>query len=357
MRMDTLAAMSAKAPLILSYTGIAPKFAGPLAHAGAGSAVLGRVTLGERAWLGALSVIRADGHFVTAGDDLHLGPRSTLHINHEIFPCILGDRVTIGENACVHACTVGSDVVVGDGGVILDGAVVGDNVAFEPRATVFPNKQIAGGFLYAGSPAQPVRELGPGEVAERRAQIIARSCKASAESRRTLAPGSDVHPSVFIAGTATVKGRLIAAESSSIWYSNDFDAGDAAISIGARTDIQDNTVIRCTTGQGVTLGRDSAVGHNVTIHDCVIGDETLIGIGSFVAPGTVIGDRVLLAAAAKTTPGQVLESGWMYGGSPARKMTAMDDSRLAMTRLIVGLYCEYAKTFKALERELVGASA
>ena len=113
-----------------------------------------------------------------------------------------------------------------------------------------------------------------------------------------MAAGSDVHASVFIASTANVRGRITAEESASVWYSNTLDAGAAAISIGARTNIQDNTIIRCTTAQGVRIGRDSAVGHNVMIHDCVIGDRTLIGIGSTVAAGTVVGDRVLLAAAA-----------------------------------------------------------
>ncbi len=65
--------MSSSAPLILPFANIQPDIAGPLLHAGPGSAVLGRVTLGRNAWLGALSVIRADGHFVTVGDDFHLG--------------------------------------------------------------------------------------------------------------------------------------------------------------------------------------------------------------------------------------------------------------------------------------------
>ena len=158
-----------------------PASPGRLLHAGAGSAVLGRVTLGRNAWLGALSVIRADGHFVRVGDDFHLGARSTLHINHEIFPCIVGDRVAVGRNACVHACTVGSDVVIGDDVVILDGAVVEDNVVLEPGSTVFPNKRVPGGFLYAGSPAKPVRALGAGEVAERRQQMSAEpdDCRAA----------------------------------------------------------------------------------------------------------------------------------------------------------------------------------
>ena len=170
-RLRNLAGMSARAPHILPYGGVSPSFATPPMHAGVGSAVLGRVTVGRNAWLGALSVMRADGHFVRVGDDFHLGARSTLHINHEIFPCIVGDRVSVGRNACVHACTVGSDVVVGDEVVILDGATVDDNVVLEPGATVFPNKTVPGGFVYAGSPAKPVRPLAAGEVAERRAKM------------------------------------------------------------------------------------------------------------------------------------------------------------------------------------------
>jgi carbonic anhydrase/acetyltransferase-like protein (isoleucine patch superfamily) len=349
--------MTSAAPHILTYAGVQPSFAGPLLHAGAGSVVLGRVALGRNAWLGALSVIRADGHFVRVGHDFHLGARSTLHINHEIHPCIVGDRVAVGRNACVHACTVGSDVVIGDRVVILDGAVVEDNVVLEAGSTVFPNKRIASGFVYAGSPAKPVRALLAGEVEERRGALIAErdNDEPSIKAPVTRAVGSDVHASVFIASTATVTGRLVAAESASVWYSNDFDAGDAAITIGARTNIQDNTTIRCATTQGVSIGHSSTVGHNVTIHDCVIGNQTLIGIGSTVAPGTVVADRVLLAAAARTTPGQILESGWMYAGNPARRFAPLDEVKDAMTALIVLQYCQYALDFSALERAAAAA--
>ncbi len=340
-------------PHILPYAGIEPSFATPPVHAGAGSVVLGRAALGRNAWLGALSVIRADGHFVRIGHDFRLGARSTVHINHEIHPCIVGDRVTVGRNACVHACTVGSDVVIGDHVVILDGAVVEDNVVLEPGSTVFPNKRIAGGSVYAGSPAKPVRALGAGEVAERRRTMIdaPESSAISVEPPAAKpAAGSEVHASVFIASTASVAGRLVAAHSASIWYSNDFDAGNAAITIGARTNIQDNTTIRCATAQGVSIGSASTVGHNVTLHDCTIGAKSLIGIGSTVAPGTIIADRVLLAAAARTTPGQILESGWMYAGSPARRFAPLDEIKDALTALIVLQYCQYAQDFSALER-------
>ena len=344
-------------PLMLPYADISPSFASPLLHAGEGSAVLGRVTLGRDAWLGALSVIRADGHFIRVGDEFHLGSHSTLHINHEIFPCIVGDRVAVGRNACVHACTVGSDVVIGDGVVILDGAAVEDNVVLEPGSTVFPNKRVPGGFLYSGSPAKPVRSLAAGELANRRAAIIGerRAGDGSAPLPAAIPAACDIHPSVFIAGTASVRGRLFAAEGASIWYSNNFDAGSAAISIGARTNIQDNTVIRCSTQRGVSIGHASTVGHNVTIHDCVIGNSTVIGIGSWVAPNSIVGDRVLLAAAARTLPGQVLESGWIYAGSPARKFAPLDAAKKDLTDLIVMQYCHYARDFSALERKALSA--
>jgi gamma-carbonic anhydrase len=347
-----VAGMSQPAPYVLPYAGVSPTFAAPPHYAAAAAAVLGRVTVGRGAWLGALSVIRADGHFVRVGDDFHLGPRSTLHIFHEIFPCIVGDRVSVGRGACVHACTVGSDVVVGDGVVILDGAVIEDNVVLEAGATVFPNKRVPGGFLYAGSPAKPQRALATGEAAERRARMAYDDGSDVASAPRSaIAASSQVHPSVFIASTAAVRGRLIAAEGSSIWYSNGFDAGEAAISIGARTNIQDNTIIRCSTPRGISIGHDSTVGHNVTLEDCVIGNGSLIGIGSVVAAGTVVEDRVLLAAAARTAPGQVLESGWMYAGSPARRMAKLDGGKHALIDIIIGQYCQYARDFLALERE------
>jgi carbonic anhydrase/acetyltransferase-like protein (isoleucine patch superfamily) len=342
-------------PLILPYDGISPSFGSAPLHAGAGAAVLGRVTLGENCWLGALSLMRADGHVVQVGDDFHLGPRSTLHIAHEVFPCLVGDRVTIGENSCVHACTVGNDVVVGDNVVILDGATVEDNVVFEAGATVFPGKRVTGGHVYAGSPAKPVRPLAPNEISERRAtmQRVHAKSDSTIPPRQAPARESQIDPSVFIASTATIKGRLRAAPSSSIFFSNDFDAGDAVISIGEKTNIQDNTIIRCSTAQGFSIGRDSTIGHNVLLHDCSIGDESLIGIGSVVAGGTIVGDRVLLAASARTIPGQELESGWLYAGNPARKLSPLDKSKQHMIAFTIWTYCQYSQAFKAAESALL----
>jgi carbonic anhydrase/acetyltransferase-like protein (isoleucine patch superfamily) len=345
------------APLILSYAGNSPAFTTPHLHAGTGSAVLGRATLGRNAWIGDFAVIRADGHVVKVGDDFHLGARSTLHIAHDRFPCIVGSHVTVGDDACVHACVVGDNVFVGDRSVILDGAIVGDNVIFEPGSTVFPGKRIDGGHLYAGTPAKMVRPLEAGEVAARREELVRNHERTTPQAPATISLSADskVDASVFIASTARVLGKLIAAPSTSIFFSNDFDAGDAVITLGERTNVQDNTIIRCTTAQGVTIAPDTTVGHNVTIHDCTIGSHSLIGIGSFVAAGTIVEDHVLLAASARTQPGQVLESGWLYAGNPAKKLAPLDQGKRAMIGVIIEHYCQYARDYKALESEPVTA--
>jgi carbonic anhydrase/acetyltransferase-like protein (isoleucine patch superfamily) len=134
-------------PYVLPYQGVSPQFATPPECCGADAAVLGRVTLGRNARLGTSCVIRADGDIVRAGDDFSLGDRSTVHIEHDLLPAIIGDRVTVGANAVVHACTVMNDVVVGDGAVVLDAAIVSDNVVLEPNSVVFPRARLESGKL------------------------------------------------------------------------------------------------------------------------------------------------------------------------------------------------------------------
>jgi carbonic anhydrase/acetyltransferase-like protein (isoleucine patch superfamily) len=246
---------------------------------------------------------------------------------------------------------LGSNIIVGDRTVILDGAIIGDNVIFEPGSTVFPGKRIDGGHVYAGSPAKMVRPVEAGEVAKRRDAMLAAHKDKTTIGGSSIAASSQIDPSVFIASTARVRGRVIAAAGTSIWFSNDFDVGEAGVSIGLRTNVQDNTVIRASS-RGVVIGADTTVGHNVTIEDSSIGNHCLIGIGSFVARDTVVEDHVLLAASARTEPGQVLESGWLYAGTPAKKLAPLDQGKREMIPIIITHYCQYAADYKAAEEAL-----
>ena len=334
--------------LILPFAETDPTFAGPPTFAGSRSAVLGRATIGTGAWLGASSVVRADGNVVRLGDDVHLGPRATVHIVHDRLPALVGHNVTAGENTVIHACTVGDDCVFERDVVVLDGARVDAGVLIEACATVFPRKVLESGWIYAGSPAKPVRELAPGELAERRAAIRARDGSAV----RPALPDGPPPPlgeDVFVANTARWSGRVSFAAGSSLFFSCVADAGSGSIAVGENTNVQDNTIIRAGTGEAL-IGRDVTIGHNVQIGAARIGSRTLIGMGAHIADGVRVEDDVLLAAGTMTEPRQVIESGWLWGGRPAKKLSPMDAPRRDGMREIIEEYRGYGRTYARLQR-------
>jgi carbonic anhydrase/acetyltransferase-like protein (isoleucine patch superfamily) len=223
-------------------------------------------------------------------------------------------------------------------------------VALEPRSAVFPRAKLESGKLYAGAPARPVRDLRPGEAAER-AAAIRRRVGMAPSAARSLAEG-DIHASVFVAATARLRGRIFAAKDSSIWFGCDFDAGDGEIVIGQGANIQDNTLIRCRPGNRFVIGEDSTIGHNVTLGDCTIGAGALIGIGAIVANGTIVENGAFLAAGAETAEGQVLEGGYLWGKRPAVKIAPLDAAKRELMRIIPPLYVGYARSFDAAQRSL-----
>ena len=331
--------------LVLPFHDILPSFAGEPVFAGPRSAVLGRATIGAGASLGEDSVVRADGDEVRIGLNVHLGHRATVHIVHEALPCLIGDDVTVGANAVVHACTVGDRCVIEDDVVILDDATVAPDVLLEKGATVFPRKHLPGGWIYAGSPARPVRELAPGELAARAAAVRARQ---GSESELSAAV-QDFGDAVFIAHTAQRAGRLSFSPGSSLFFSCVAHAGTGTIFVGANTNIQDNTILRAGAGD-IVIGRDTTIGHNVAAGACRIGDAALVGMGVVLAAGTWVQDDVLLAAGSTTTPAQVLESGWMWGGRPAAKMSKLDVARRKGMAENIATYCEYSQAFRAVQQ-------
>jgi carbonic anhydrase/acetyltransferase-like protein (isoleucine patch superfamily) len=337
-------------PLILAFKNVEPRFAGEPHFLGDRASVLGKVEAGSNAVIAAGAVLRADGHFVRIGDDFSIGKMSTVHIAHDIFPAIIGHRTAVGRKAVVHACTVGDDCIIEDDAVILDGSVLGDNIVIEAGSTVFPKSKLAGGFVYAGMPAKPISVLTLGEHAARAARVRETAIAAQVPAARP-APIIDAAGDAFIAKTAQLSGRITMRAKSSVFFGCAFDARDSEIVIGENTNVQDNTVIDCAAG-GVILGRDVTVGHNVKISACRVGDRALLGIGSTVSEGTIVEEGVMLAASAVTLPGQRLESGWLWGGRPARLLSRLDDSRHSMMAAIIAHYCAYASAYRRAQQEI-----
>jgi gamma-carbonic anhydrase len=124
--------------------------------------VLGDVTLGAHSsvWYGA--VIRGDINRIVVGHHSNIQDNAVLHLAEKL-PCLLGDWVTVGHGAILHACKVGDEVLVGMGAVILDGAVVGKQSIIGANALVTGGTQIPPGSLVLGAPAKIVRKLSKDE--------------------------------------------------------------------------------------------------------------------------------------------------------------------------------------------------
>jgi carbonic anhydrase/acetyltransferase-like protein (isoleucine patch superfamily) len=136
----------------------------PDAYVDPAAQVIGDVTIaaGASVWPGAVLRGDQDNH-VTLGRNSNVQDGSILHVTPE-FPCVVGDNVTIGHRAVVHACTVGDNVRIGIGAVVLNGAVIEPGAQVGAGALVPPGKVVPAGWLVIGVPAKPVRLMSPEEV-------------------------------------------------------------------------------------------------------------------------------------------------------------------------------------------------
>jgi gamma-carbonic anhydrase len=123
-----------------------------------GSVLVGDVKLGDYASVWFNAVLRADINQIIVGDRTNIQDNASIHLADE-YPCVIGNLVTVGHGAIVHACTVGNEVLVGMGSTILDGAVIGDQCLVGAGALVTQGMTIPPGSLVMGAPAKVVRAL------------------------------------------------------------------------------------------------------------------------------------------------------------------------------------------------------
>lgn len=336
-------------PLTLPYDGVDPRLTGPAHFAGVGSAVLGRVTLGARATLQAFATLRGDGHVVQVGDDFYLGRHSTVHIAHGLYGTTIGQRVSVGDDAVVHACTVGDDCVIQAGVAVLDGATIDAGCVVAAGSVVFPRSVLAAGHWCEGVPAVARRPLAPGELQAEHQRVRAGEIAPLRAGTHTLHNQTQTQAGTacFVAATVVGEGPLCMDTGSSVWFGCVLQASTgAALRLAPGCNVQDNSIVRAA-AQDVAVGANTTIGHNVLLHDCQVGAQVLVGMGSSLAPGTVVQDQVLIAGGSSTTPGQVLDSGWLWGGRPARALSRLDDRKLSLIQRSAAIYGEYAQGFAA----------
>lgn len=140
----------------------------------------------------------------------------------------------------------------------------------------------------------------------------------------------------WVAPSAQVIGRVTLGEDVGIWWGAVLRGDINTITVGARSNIQDNAVVHLADNYGVELGEDVVVGHGAIIHACKIGNNVLVGMGSIVMDGAEIGDDCVIAAGALVPPGKKIPAGSLVVGAPgkvARETTQAErDSNRAMAR-------------------------
>lgn len=132
--------------------------------------VVGEVELAENVSIWPFAVVRGDVNFIKIGKNSNVQDHCMLHVSHkraekpEGSPLIIGEDVTIGHHVKLHGCTIGNRVLVGIGTIILDDAVIEDDVMIGAGSLVPPNKRLESGYLYVGSPVKQIRKLTEKEI-------------------------------------------------------------------------------------------------------------------------------------------------------------------------------------------------
>ena len=150
-----------------------------------------------------------------------------------------------------------------------------------------------------------------------------------------------VHESCLIDETSAIIGEVSLAEDVSVWPYAVLRGDVNSISIGARSNVQDGSVLHVShknaekpEGSPLIIGEDVTVGHRAVLHGCTIGNRVLIGMGAVVLDDAVIGDDVIIGAGSLVPPRKHLESGFLYTGSPAkaaRELTAQERAFLVQS--------------------------
>ena len=157
----------------------------------------------------------------------------------------------------------------------------------------------------------------------------------------------DIDASAFVDAAAVVTGNVVIGADSSVWPMCSIRGDIHSIRIGARTNIQDGSILHVTHdsefapgGNALSIGDDVTVGHNAVVHACTVGSFCLIGMGAVLLDGAVVEDEVIVGAGALVPPRKVLASGYLYVGSPVKQARALSDKEKQFLRYSANHYVD-----------------
>lgn len=156
----------------------------------------------------------------------------------------------------------------------------------------------------------------------------------------------DLADDVWVAESATVVGNVIMASGSSAWFGTVIRGDNDPIKIGARSNIQDNSVLHSDPGSPLVIGEDVTVGHQAMLHGCTIGDNSLVGIGATILNGAKIGKNCLIGAHALVTENKVIPDNSVVMGSPGKVVKDVPEAQETMLKASAEYYVKNAQRFK-----------
>jgi carbonic anhydrase/acetyltransferase-like protein (isoleucine patch superfamily) len=171
-------------------------------------------------------------------------------------------------------------------------------------------------------------------------------------------PYRSIHPTLdegaYVDPAALVVGDVVLGRDVSIWPMAVVRGDVNYIRIGARSNVQDGSVLHVTrpypgsdAGWPLVIGEDVVIAHSVTVHGCTIGNRVLVGIGAIVLDGAVVEDEVMIGAGSVVPPGKRLESGGLYLGNPVRRARELTDAEKARIPVMAGFYIDLKNEYQA----------
>ncbi|MBG0810167.1 gamma carbonic anhydrase family protein [Methylosinus sp. H3A] len=165
-----------------------------------------------------------------------------------------------------------------------------------------------------------------------------------------VAPRLPASGRFWVAADARIIGRVQLDEDANIWFGCVLRGDNEWITVGARSNIQDNSVLHTDMGFPLTIGADCTIGHGVILHSCIIGEASLIGMGSTILNGAKIGRNCLVGANSLVTENKEFPDNSLIVGAPARVVRTLDEGALARNLESAKHYVENAERYaKGLE--------
>ncbi len=162
-----------------------------------------------------------------------------------------------------------------------------------------------------------------------------------------IAPLTPADGDFWIAPGAHVIGDVVLESGVGIWFGTTLRGDNERILIGAGSNVQENCVMHTDMGFPLTIGRGCTIGHKAMLHGCVLGDNTLIGMGAIVLNGARIGNNCLIGAGSLIPEGKVIPDGALVMGSPGRVVRQLEGDAIAGLRQSALHYQENMRRFRA----------